>query len=78
MKELMELDKESFLRGQTCNMKATTMTVMKRVAVSKSWKFKSIGRPMIHPTTTQKGICSHSNNESLHKVNNPKGKAQAT
>lgn len=43
-------------KGNTWTRKATTKTVTKRVAVSKSWKFKSIGRPMIHPITTQNGI----------------------
>jgi len=38
-------------------MNATTRTVIKSVAVSKSWKFRSIGFPMIQPTTTQNGIC---------------------
>lgn len=38
-------------------MKETTKTVIKSVAVSKSWKFKSIDCPIIQPTTTQKGIC---------------------
>ena len=41
------------------------MTVMKRVAVSNSLKFKSMGCPTIHPTTTQKGIYSNDNNKDL-------------
>ena len=51
----------------TCRKKATTMTVMKRVAVSKSWKFRSMGFPIIHPTTTQKGIWSNGNNRDLRR-----------
>jgi hypothetical protein len=45
------------------------MTVMKRVAVSKSLKFKSMGCPIIHPMTTQKGICSNDNNKDLRRYN---------
>jgi len=51
------VNQEKCIFEQTCNINATTNTVMKRVAVSNNWKFKSIGFPMIQPTTTQKGIC---------------------
>lgn len=53
-------------QGETCNMNATTSTVMKSVAVSKSLKFKSIGCPMNQPTTTQNGICIYQH----HNINN--------
>lgn len=39
-------------------MNATTSTVMNRVAVSKSWKLRSICVPIGHPMITQNGICT--------------------
>jgi len=36
---------------------ATTRTVRQRDAVSKILKLRSIGTSMIHPYTTQNGIC---------------------
>lgn len=50
------INAEQFCK-QTCSMKATTSTVIKRVAVSNNWKFKSISSPIIQPITTQNGIC---------------------
>ena len=52
----------------TCSKKATTITVIKSVAVSKSLKFKSIGWPIIHPVTTQKGICIDFQNEMTWEI----------
>ena len=50
-------------KRQTWSINATTNTVMKSVAVSNSWKFKSNGRPIIHAITTQNGICIHEKTE---------------
>lgn len=50
--------------AHTCIINATTSTVIKSVAVSKSWKFKSISFPMHHPTTTQKGIYKFKENRN--------------
>ena len=58
----------------TCSKKATTKTVIKSVAVSKSWKFKSMGRPIIHPITTQKGICSNKNRPRVRNLYHPNNK----
>lgn len=49
-------------------MKATTRTVIKSVAVSNIWKSKFIGEPIIHPTTTQNGICSKRTVEIGYKL----------